>query len=49
MRCCEKKVAIYQKYLKDFEEAKDAYRAGIIKGLLEKNTRYIDVLKMRTK
>ena len=49
MRCCEKKVIIYQKYLKEFEEVKDTYRAGIVKNLLEKNLRYIDVLKMRIK
>ena len=48
MLCCEKKIAVYQKYLPDFEAAKDDYRIGIVKGCIEKNGRYADVLKTRT-
>ena len=47
MRCCEKKIKIYEKFLKDFEASGDEYRTGIIKGLIEKNERYIVVLKTR--
>ena len=44
---CEKKKMIYEKYLPDFEGAKDDYRTGIVKKCIEKNERYITVLKDR--
>jgi hypothetical protein len=47
MITCEKKIAIYKSYLNDFVEAKDEYRIGIVKQCIEKNERYINVLKDR--
>jgi len=46
--CCEKKVKVYNKYIVDFEAAKDTYRAGIAKKCVEKNEGYITVLRTRT-
>lgn len=40
LRCCEKKLKIYNKFLKDFEISKDQYRIEIIKQVIEKNERY---------
>jgi hypothetical protein len=47
IRTCEKKIAIYNTYLKDFMEASDKYRIDICKNCIEKNGRYINVLKDR--
>jgi hypothetical protein len=44
---CTKKIAIYKKYLPNFEAAKDDYRIGFVKDCIEKNERYIDILKTR--
>jgi len=46
--CCEKKIGVYQKYLRDFEAIKDDFRAGIAKDCIEKNERYAATLKTRT-
>jgi hypothetical protein len=42
---CEKKIDVYKKYLRNFEEVKDDFRAGICKECIEKNERYIRELK----
>lgn len=47
LAACEKKLAVYRDYLGRFEAAKDGYRAGIVKGLIDKNERYVTVLKTR--
>lgn len=49
IRCCEKKIAIYKKYHIDFEASKDNYRAEITRKCIEKNERYIDILKTRVR
>ena len=46
--CCEKKIEVYKKYLREFEAAKDGFRAGIAKDCIEKNERYAATLKTRT-
>ena len=46
-QCCEKKLKVYRKYLAEFEQAKDAYRMGIVKACIEKNEKYIVELKIR--
>jgi len=46
--CCEKKIGVYQKYLSDFEAAKDGYRISIVRQCIEKNERYAAILKTRT-
>jgi len=46
--CCEKKIAVYGKYLPDFAAAQDGYRAGIVKECIEKNERYAAILRART-
>jgi hypothetical protein len=48
MITCKKKIAIYQTYLPSFLEMKDEWRVGIVKKCIEKNERYIVVLKERT-
>ena len=48
MLCCEKKIGVYRKYLPDFEAVKDGYRAGIVKNCIEKNERYVAILRTRT-
>jgi hypothetical protein len=47
MITCEKKILIYKTYLNDFKETKDEYRINIIKQCIDKNERYINVLKDR--
>jgi len=47
MQCCEKKILVYRKYLAQFLAAKDEYRAGIVREVIEKNDKYIVVLKTR--
>ena len=44
---CEKKISIYKTYLPSFESAKDDYRAGFTKDCIEKNERYMAILKTR--
>jgi len=48
MITCKKKIAIYQNYLPIFSEMKDKWRVGIVRNCIEKNERYIVVLKERT-
>jgi len=45
--CCKKKRTIYEEYLVSFEAAGDDFRADITKHCIEKNKRYITVLKTR--
>ena len=47
MTACEKKITVYKKYLPYFVEAKDDFRIGIVRECIEKNERYITVLKDR--
>jgi DNA-binding transcriptional regulator GbsR (MarR family) len=47
MITCKKKIAIYQTYLPSFIEMKDEWRTDIVKKCIEKNERYIAVLKER--
>jgi len=47
MITCKKKIAIYQNYLHSFLEMKDEWRVEIVKKCIEKNERYIVVLKER--
>jgi len=47
IQSCEKKITIYQKYLEQFAAAKDDYRTGIVRSLIEKNEKYIVVLRTR--
>jgi hypothetical protein len=47
MRTCEKKVAIYRKYLPLFEDAGDDYRVKIVKDCINKNEVYITALQRR--
>ncbi|GHV91991.1 hypothetical protein AGMMS50268_24940 [Spirochaetia bacterium] len=44
---CEKKIAIYKKYLRNFEQVKDDWRTGIVRECIEKNEKYMTVLKTR--
>jgi hypothetical protein len=46
MDACDKKIAVYKKYQRGFEEAKDGYRAGICRECVEKNERYSRELKL---
>jgi hypothetical protein len=48
MITCKKKIAVYQTYLPSFAEMKDGWRTDIVKKCIEKNERYIAVLKERT-
>jgi len=45
--CCKKKKAIYEEYLAGFEAAGDGFRVNITRHCIEKNTKYIAVLKTR--
>jgi hypothetical protein len=47
IRACEKKITIYKTYSDDFKEANDKYRIDICKQCIDKNERYITVLKDR--
>jgi len=48
MITCKKKIAIYQNYQPSFQELKDEWRMDIVKKCIEKNEKYIAVLKERT-
>jgi len=48
MITCKKKIAIYQNYLPIFTGMKDEWRVDIVRNCIEKNERYIVVLKERT-
>jgi hypothetical protein len=44
---CQKKLGVYNSYLHNFKENKDAYRMDIVQQCIDKNRRYADVLKTR--
>jgi hypothetical protein len=45
MDACERKIAIYKEFLRQFVESKDDFRSGICRECIEKNERYIRELK----
>ena len=49
IKTCNKKITIYTKYLVKFQAAKDDFRINIVEKCIEKNVRYIEILKTRIK